>query len=400
VKIDRRPHRVRVPGFRFAGVRAGFKSAGPDVALVVADEPAVVAGVLTTNRAPAAPVIVTRARLRRPTTRAVLVNAGNANAGTGARGRRDAETATALVAAALGVPPGAVLACSTGRIGVPLRMAIMRRGVAAAVAELSRDGFAAAAEAIRTTDAFAKTAVRGVPVGGARATIAVMAKGAGMIHPGLATLLAFVTTDAALTPGFARAVLRKAVAPTLNATTVDGDMSTNDTVLLLASGRAGHRTLDGRGAASRAFAAALTDALDEIARLIVLDGEGATKVVEVAVRGARSARAADRVARAIATSTLCKCAFHGGDPNWGRFVCAAGTAGVPIDQERIDVLVDDVAVSRAGAPVAGALARAQRRMARPSFRITLDLHQGRAVARVLTADLSVAYVRFNAEYTT
>jgi len=400
VKIARRAHRVRVPGFRFAGVRAGFKTAGPDVALIVPEEPAVVAGLLTTNRAPAAPVLVTKGRLGRGRTSGVVVNAGNANAGTGMIGRVNAEAATSRLAEHLGVAAEGVLVCSTGRIGVQLPMSVMHDGVDAAVAALSPGGFPEAASAIMTTDAFPKTAVRRVTLGGRRVTLAVMGKGAGMIHPGMATLLVFAMTDAALTPAFARRALRAAVGPTLNAISVDGDMSTNDTVLLLASGRAGNRPLGAGGRGEAVFAEALTGALDEIGRLVVRDGEGATKVVEVVVRGARSRSEAARVARAVGTSTLCKCAFHGSDPNWGRFVCAAGTAGVRIDQERVDVFVDDVAVSRAGAPLPGALARARRRMARAAFQVTLDLHRGRASDRVLVSDLSVEYVRFNAEYTT
>jgi glutamate N-acetyltransferase/amino-acid N-acetyltransferase len=401
VKLSRKPHRVAVPGFRFAGVRAGFKAAGPDVAVIACDDEAVVAGVLTTNRAPAAPVQVTRARLRRGRTRAVLVHAGNANAGTGLVGVRTTEAATALLARRLRVPDEAILACATGKIGVQVPRVRLARGVAMAAGALSRHGFPDAARAICTTDAFAKTVVRRLVVGGRPATLAVMGKGAGMIAPNMATMLVFAVTDVALDATFARRVLREAVEKSLNAITVDGDTSTNDTVLLLASGRAGNPALRAASRDAARFARALENALEEMGRLIVLDGEGSTKLVEVVVRGARREVEARRVARAIATSTLCKCAFHGADPNWGRFVCAAGNAGVPIDERRMSVGIDEVRLLDRGVPPSPrALAAARRRMRRRAFRVAVDLHAGRATARVLTCDLGVPYVHFNAAYTT
>jgi len=400
VKLPRRAHRVRVPGFRFAGVRAGFKGRGPDVALIVSDPPAVTAGVLTRNRAPAAPVQVTRERLRRGRAAAVLVNAGNANAGTGLTGRTRVETATGLVADLLRVRAADVLACSTGRIGVQVPLGLLERGVRAAVAALGPDGFPDVAQAILTTDVFPKTVVRRLTVGGRRVTLAVLGKGAGMIAPDLATMLVFAMTDAAVPVAVARRALRAAADASLNQISVDGDMSTNDTVLLLANGRAGNAPVRAGSPDARRFERVLTETLEEMGRLIVLDGEGSTKLVEVLVRGAPSGAAARRVARAVATSTLCKCAFHGADPNWGRFVCAAGTASVPLDAERIDVSIGGIRVSRRGAPVPGALRRAAARMRRRDFTVELHLHAGGGTARMLTCDLSTDYVRFNAEYTT
>ncbi len=391
---------MRVPGFRFAGVRAGLKARGPDVALIALQAPGVAAGVLTTNRAPAAPVLVTRARLRSGTASAVLVHAGHANACTGTQGRRTVEESTAVVAALLGVAPEGVLACATGRIGVQVPRNRLLPGVRSACARLAADGFADAAHAITTTDAFPKTAVRQVRLGRRDVTIAVMGKGAGMIAPELATLLVFVCTDARIERRAARAALADAVAGTFNAVSVDGDMSTNDTILLLCSGAAQNAPVAYGSPGHRAFTQALTSVLEEVARLVVLDGEGASRLVEVLVTGARSDGDAQRVARAIATSTLCRCAFAGGDPNWGRFVCAAGTAGVPLDPDRIDVGIDGVAVSRRGRPIRAALARARRRMARREFRVALALGQGRGRGRMLTSDLTVEYVHFNAAYTT
>jgi len=400
VKLARHAHRVRVQGFRFAGVRAGLKARGPDVALIVLDRPGVAAGVLTVNRAPAAPVVVTRERLRAGAASAVLVHAGNANACTGRQGRRTVEESTSLAAALLGVPAAHVLACATGRIGVQVPRDALLRGVRAAHAALAADGFARAAHAIITTDAFPKTAVRRLRVGGRPVTLAALGKGAGMIAPELATLLVFVCTDARIDRRAARSALTDAVAVTFNAVSVDGDMSTNDTVLLLCSGAAGNPPITVRSADYRAFARALREVLEELARLVVLDGEGASRLVEVIVRGARRDEDAQRVARAIANSTLCKAAFAGGDPNWGRFVCAAGTAGVALDPDRIDVAIGGVRVSRRGRPVAGALGRARRRMARREFRVELDLRQGAGRGRMLASDLTVAYVHFNAAYTT
>ena len=400
MKLDRRAHRVRVPGFRFAGVRAGFKTRGPDVALILADAPAVAAGVFTTNRAPAAPVQVARRRVAAGRLRAVLVHAGNANACTGAEGIRTVEESTALVGALVGCPAGRVAPCATGRIGVQVDRRRLAKGVRAAVAALDPDAFPAAAQAILTTDAFPKTAVRRLRLGGKPVTVAVLGKGGGMIAPDMATLLVFAVTDARVSPPAARQILRDAVGGTLNAITVDGDTSTNDCVLLLAGGAAGNRPVAAGTADARRLGRAVTDALAEVARLVVLDGEGSTRAVDVVVRGARSDSDAARMAREIGDSPLCKAAFHGGDPNWGRFVMAAGKAGVPLDADRVDVRVGGVLVARRGRPIAGALRRAAARMRRAEFGIALDLHLGRGSARMLAADLSVAYVRFNAEYTT
>jgi glutamate N-acetyltransferase/amino-acid N-acetyltransferase len=400
MRLSRRAHRVRVAGFQLAGVRAGLKVRGRDVALIVADPPAIAAGVFTTNRAPGAPVLIARRRIARGRVRAVLINAGQANAATGATGLATARAATALVARRLGAQADDVLPCATGRIGVQVPRLRLLRGVEAAVAQLSPDGFPKAAEAITTTDAFLKTAVRRLRLGGRDITIAVLGKGGGMIAPGMATLLVFALTDARLSRRAADQALRAAVAPTLNAISVDGDMSTSDTTLLLASGAAGNRTVTSGTAAYRRFTAALTNALEEIGRLVVLDGEGSTRAVEVVVRGARSAPDAARVARAVGESTLCKAAFHGGDPNWGRFVCAAGAAGVWLDQARVDVTIAGVRVSRRGRPIPGTLGRARARMRRREFRLELDLHLGRGTARLLASDLTPAYVHFNSAYTT
>lgn len=400
MKLSRTAHRVRVPGFQFAGVRCGLKKQGPDVALIVADRPAVAAGMFTSNHVFAAPVAVSRERVGRGKARAVLVNAGNANACTGREGRRTVEVSTALVAERIGCAPADVLACSTGRIGVQIPHDKLLPGVERAVAALAPSGFPDAANAILTTDAFPKTVVKRLRLGGHTVTLAVMGKGAGMIAPDLATLLVFATTDANLSLRSARTALATAVADSFNAITVDGDMSTNDTVMLLASGAAGGKRIAPDSADHRRFAAALRDALTQIACDCVRDGEGAGKLVEVVVRGAKTPFDAQRVARAVASSVLCKAAFAGSDPNWGRFCCAAGTAGVPVDAERMDVIIGGVIVSKRGTPIAAALPKARARMEKSEFQIVLDLHQGRATGRMFTSDLTVEYVHFNAAYTT
>jgi glutamate N-acetyltransferase/amino-acid N-acetyltransferase len=323
---------------------------------------------------------------------------GNANACTGRDGVRTVEVSTARVARALGVPVADVLACATGKIGVPVPDALLLSGVDRALAALSPREFPTLARAITTTDAFPKTAVRRVRIGRRTITLAVAGKGGGMIAPNMATLLVFAMTDVRLSAGAARKALRAAVEPTLNAATVDGDTSTNDTVLLLASGRAANRPL--RGADAARFTAALTDALGEIAELVVADGEGASRAVEIQVAGARSDADARKVGRAIGNSPLCKAAFHGGDPNWGRFVCAAGYSGAALDMTRVGVTIGGVVVLRRGRPLPAAVARAARRMQGRRVTVRLDLGLGRGRARVLASSLTPAYVHFNSAYST
>jgi len=401
VKLRVRETPLRVPGFRFAGVACGIKpSPRLDLALIYSERPATVAAVFTRNRVKAAPVVIAARHVRKGRARAVLINSGNANACTGTAGMRAAIAGCRAVGEALGVSPYDVIPCSTGKIGVLLAEKALVCGARQGAQELAAGGLWRAARAMMTTDAFPKVAVRRVRVGRRQVTIAGLAKGAGMIAPDLATLLVCVVTDATVAGPALDRFLRAAVATSFNAITVDGDTSTNDTVLLLAGGAAGNRTVTARSPDHLRLTRAVTEVLGEIARLVVLDGEGSTRVVEIVVRGARSSADARRVARAMGDSMLCKAAFHGGDPNWGRFVMAAGNAGVPIDQTRVDVTIGGVAVARRGRPLPGALGRARRRMRAREVTIALDLHLGRGEGRILAADLSVAYVRFNAEYTT
>jgi len=380
-------------GFTAAGVAAGIRPSGkPDVALVRSLGPAVGCAMWTRNRVQAAPVTVSRRHLELAEPQAVVVNAGVANAATGAPGEEDARVTAERVASRLGIRPEEVVVLSTGVIGPRLPMEKILAGVDAAAEALSAAGGDAAAEAIRTTDNGPKTAVAsrdGLTVGG-------MAKGAGMIHPSLATMLAVVTTDHPLPSGVeADRFLRPAVERTFNRISVDGDCSTNDAVVLLAP-----RGEAADVPAGAAFAEALEEVCGDLARQIVADGEGATVVLEIGVAGATTAAEADAIARRVATSPLVKTAAFGHDPNWGRVLAAAGSAPwnggfAHLDPDRLSVSFDGTPVFLSGAPT-GLVPE----LGGAACRIELDLGLGEGEASYLASDLSTDYVRANAEYTT
>jgi glutamate N-acetyltransferase/amino-acid N-acetyltransferase len=389
---------LRVPGFRFGAFAAGIKRAGVlDVALVAADRPAAAAAVFTTNRVQAAPVMVSRARVRAGVLSGIVVNSGNANACTGAQGLRDAKAMTRAAAAAVGAADRRVAVASTGVIGVPLPMDKVLPGIEGAAAALTGDGFEGFAEAILTTDRAKKTHVVRARLGAREVVVAGAAKGAGMIAPQMATTLAFVSTDAAVRPAWLRRVLRAEADVTFNRVLVDGDTSTNDSIFVLASGASGARPLGDDDKAGRIFRGALREVLDVLSRLLVADGEGAQHVVTIRVEGAPDEVAACAVARRIATSPLVKTAFFGSDPNWGRIVAAAGMAGVPFSPARVDLDFDSV---RAGLAVAGAESGAHDVMRRPEYTVRLHLHAGRGAAQIATCDLGHPYVTVNADYRT
>ena len=391
-----------VPGFRAAGVRCGIKTRGLDLALIAADAPATAAGVFTRSTIVGAPVELSRARVRSGRVRGVVVNSGCSNVAMGAQGRRDAVAMAATAARALGAREQELLVASTGVIGQPLPMTKIRRGIAEAARALAPGGFGDAARAIMTTDTVPKHASTRVEIGGRTVTVAGIAKGVGMIQPDMATMLAFLVTDATATPAFLRAVLRSAANQSFNRLTVDGEGSTSDTALLLASGCAGHAPLrDAKSPGARRFGEAVTAVATELARQLARDGEGATKLVDVRVIGARSHRDAERAARRIANSMLVKTALFGGDDNWGRILQTIGAGRVPLRLERTRVLLCGVVVFRDGASAGpAARRRAGRALAAPEVRIEVDLGLGRGTAQIWTCDLSYDYVRINAEYTT
>ncbi|HVN85810.1 MAG TPA: bifunctional glutamate N-acetyltransferase/amino-acid acetyltransferase ArgJ [Candidatus Binatia bacterium] len=405
MKIDVKPMTIRVPGFRFGAAACGLKESGKrDIGLIVSDVPAVAVAAFTSNRVQAAPVQIGKERMRGGRLQAVLVNSGNANAYTGRDGVRVARELCALAAQRLGISQRLVLPSSTGRIGVQLPRETVRKGVLAACRDLNADGFQRALEGIMTTDAFPKFAVEGVVVDGREITVAGMAKGAGMIAPRMlphATLLSYILTDASVTRPALRKALDLALPQSFNAAVVDGDTSTNDTVLLLANGAARNRPLTPTAREFPAFAGAVARVMRALARMVVKDGEGATKLIDISVRRARTVADAERVADAIARSPLCKTAFYGGDPYAGRIVCAAGYSGANFDPNRLDVFLDDVQIVRRGLETVGKVEeRAAKVVAQPEFTLTLDLHAGRAVAHRMASDLSVDYVRFNSDYRT
>ena len=390
-----------IHGIRAAACRAGIKAEGLDLALVLCDPPAVAAGVFTSNRLQAAPVRVSREHLERGRCRALLINRGNANAGTGAVGLEDAHACASAVAAEVGCPREEVLLMSTGLIGKRLPLQPIVEAVPGLVASVSPAGCEAAAEAILTTDTRTKTAAVEWLHDGQTVRLGGMAKGAGMIAPHMATMLAVVATDIAAEAEALQAALRGAVDRTFNRITVDGDMSTNDSVLLLATGRAPAASLAATGSQAGKFQVALETVCGELARQIVLDGEGATRLAAITVAGAASEQQAARVAQAVSRSLLVKTALFGGDPNWGRVLAAVGAAGEEIVPERLDITYGGVAVFQAGCPVEPIPVEAlNKAAAEREISVAVDLHLGSFEATVLTTDLSLDYVRLNAEYTT
>lgn len=392
----------RVRGFKFAARSAGIKKSGRlDLALIYSEVPARCAGVFTTNKVVAAPVVVSQPRIGKGLCQAVLVNSGNANACTGEQGLRDALLCGELTARSLGLPEDLVAVASTGVIGVPLPVAKFEQHIPLLVPELDAGHAAQVAEAIRTTDAFAKVSWRKGSSGGQTYHLVGLAKGAGMIHPNMATMLAYVMTDAQVEPAFLDQALRAAVADSFNVITVDGDTSTNDMVLILSNGQSGTSELHADTEDGKAFAALLKELLIDLAKMIVRDGEGATKVVEICVQGAADSEAAVQVARSVATSNLVKTAFFGEDANWGRIIAAVGYSGIAVDPNRIDIFFDEVPVVKNGIGTGKDLeAQATQVLKKPEFRVLIQLHGGSAEGRYYTSDLNYDYIKINADYRT
>lgn len=390
---------VEPAGFRAGWAAAGIRGDGsdrPDVGVLLSDRPAALAAVFTSNDIVAAPVEQGREVLRLGRrVRGIVANSGNANACTGEEGRGDCTAMAREIAGAVDGEPGEFLVASTGRIGRPLPMAVVREGIRAAAAdpEASREAGEGFARAILTSDTRTKTVTATVrEAGEVLFRVGGAAKGAGMIEPGMATMLAFLTTDLGLPARALQEHLRAAVDASFNRITVDGDMSTNDSVFLLANGVAGPGEGEGRVGS---FAEALAGCCQRLAAMIVGDGERVEHRIELCVRGARSTGAAEKVARSIAHSLLVKSSWYGEDPNWGRLLSAAGAARTGIRLEDLDLFYGEVPVVRAGRPLEENAGAWRREVARPEFRITLSLGQGEATFRMLASDLTPGYVDFN-----
>jgi glutamate N-acetyltransferase/amino-acid N-acetyltransferase len=389
-------------GFRFSAVACGLKKSGLDLGLIVSETPAAAACVFTTNLVKAAPVLISQAHLRRSAEkmRAIIVNSGNANCATGAPGLEASRRTAALVARTLHCKPEQILVCSTGVIGLPLRVERILRAVPSLAASRSTrpESFARLTRAIMTTDTRPKFAAASCHIGGKRVRVLGCTKGAGMIHPRMATMLAFVVTDAAASPTVLRHALRNAVGGTFNAITVDGDTSTNDTLALLANGASGARAIRRDGVDYRKFLGALESVCRSLALQIVADGEGAHRVVEIEVRGAPSERAADTIARTIANSPLVKTALAGGDPNWGRILAAAGRSGVRFNPERVEIRMAGVLMCRNGRAHFFDERSTHRKLLATHVPIVVNLRAGKGTARIWTCDFTGDYVRINASY--
>ncbi|MDR3349125.1 MAG: bifunctional glutamate N-acetyltransferase/amino-acid acetyltransferase ArgJ [Acidaminococcales bacterium] len=389
-------------GFAAAGVKAGLKASGKeDLALIVSEAPAACGAVFTQNVMAAAPVLVSRRVAAGGYARAIAVNAGCANASTGGRGLRDARDMARLVAELLPCGEQEVFVCSTGVIGPFLPMDKIAHGLEAACRELSAAGGEKAAAAIQTTDTFIKRAAYEFALDGRTAVIAGMAKGAGMIHPDMATMLAFITTDAAVSPAVLNRAVKKAADLSFNMAVVDGDTSTNDSLIALANGFCGNSPIDSeRHPGYASFFAALVAVSVDLAKLVARDGEGATKFLEITVDGAPDFAAAKAVAMAVAKSPLVKTAFFGCDPNWGRIICAAGYAGVDFAPENLTVSLNGLAVFARGGEAIADAEKLDAAMKERDITLKLALGAGPASATVWTCDLSYDYIKINADYHT
>jgi glutamate N-acetyltransferase / amino-acid N-acetyltransferase len=393
---------MTIKGFRFSAVEAAIKKPGRlDLALIFSDVPANVAAVFTTNKVVAAPVLVSRARAKNGSARALLVNSGNANACTGEQGMADALSCGRRTAEALGLPDEELLIASTGVIGQALPMDRFRAGIQPLVDGLAHGTLEQIASAIMTTDTFAKLERRTGQAGGTSYQIEGVAKGAGMIQPNMATMLSFLVTDAAVEPALLKSAFGTAVEGSFNAITVDGDMSTNDTALIIANGAAGNPLIKAGTPEAAAFLTLLQEVTLALAKAIVKDGEGATKFVTVKVNGAASNQDAKKAALAVANSLLVKTAFFGQDANWGRIIAALGYSGAQLEQDRVEIRFDEVVMAKGGIFAGGdAEAAGTEVLKRPEFTVSIDLRVGAGEGVVYTSDLSYDYVRINADYRT
>lgn len=389
-----------VQGFKASVMEAGIKKRGGlDLALIFSEREASAAGVFTGNKVKAAPILVSQENIKKGRARAIVANSGNANACTGEAGLQSARFTTEGIARELGIGPEQVLVASTGVIGAPLNTERIEKAIPELVKGLSAEAVPRVVEAIMTTDSFPKLSVFEGKAGGKPYKIVGMAKGAGMIMPDMATMLCFIITDIAVDPTRLNEALVWGVARTFNRISVDGDMSTNDTVLVLANGAAGNGNLSPEDFLG--FRAGLTKVMDELSTMIVRDGEGATKLIRIAIKGSATPADALTAARTVANSALVKTAFYGSDPNWGRIMAALGRAGIRMREEGVTIWVDDVKIVEKGmGRGAESEARAAEKMKGKEFSVTVDLHEGEFEDHITTCDLTHEYVTINADYRT
>ncbi|MCX6132274.1 MAG: bifunctional glutamate N-acetyltransferase/amino-acid acetyltransferase ArgJ [Ignavibacteriales bacterium] len=386
-------------GFRAAGMYCGIRKVKKDIAMIVSEVPAISAGVFTLNKTQAACVLVDKIQLKRSTVcSAVVVNSGNANACTGERGLNDTWDMVKATARALNVPEEQVMVSSTGVIGQYMPMEKVLPAIPELAAKLSTNGNGDAAEAIMTTDTFPKEAAVHFTLGKKVVTIGGTAKGSGMIAPNMATMLAFITTDVAISQDLLSKALRAANNRSFNRITVDGDMSTNDMVLVMANGLAGNVPLTEHSEEFQLFGAALEYVLIKLAKMIAKDGEGATKLVEIMVKGARSEDEAAQAAKAVANSNLVKTAIHGADANWGRILAAVGYSGVDFNPDNVEISFGELPVLKKNYEIVLDEEKAKELLLKDSVIIVVDLNQGSQFARFWTCDLTKEYVHINASY--
>ncbi len=389
----------QINGFKGSAVAAGLKKGGePDLALIFSERESVAAGVFTTNRVQAAPVILSRENIKNGRVRAIVVNSGNANACTGEAGLENARLTARLVGEELGIGPDEVLVASTGVIGAQLDMKLISEAVPNLSKSLSSDGITRVAEAMMTTDSFSKISRFEGKANGKPFQILGIAKGAGMIMPNMATMLCFVLTDLAIDAPNLDSSVSAALESSFNRISVDGDTSTNDMVLVLANGRT-EEVLSSEGLEE--FVRGLTSVMKELATMIVRDGEGATKVVHVKVKGAATAEDALTAARTVANSSLVKTAFYGQDPNWGRIMAALGRSGIRMREEKVSIWIDGVKIVEGGLGTGeGSERDAADKMTKKEFTLSIDLHQGEHEDMIITCDLTHKYITINANYRT
>ncbi len=387
-------------GFKAAAVASGLKKVhGLDLALIVSERAATAAGVFTANKIKAAPLILSQKNIQNGRATAIIANAGNANACTGDPGLADAERTADLLGKALGISPDEILVASTGVIGQRLDMDKISNAIPELRETLSSEGIPMAAQAIMTTDSFPKTSSFDGRVGNKPYRIVGLAKGAGMIMPNMATMLCFILTDIQMAPDDLQKVLQASTEKTFNRITVDGDTSTNDMVLALANGMAGNKNLSEED--HTRFSEGLAGVMETLARMIVKDGEGATKLVDVEIRNAFSAKDALKAARTVANSSLVKTAFYGQDPNWGRIMAALGRADIEMDETRVDIWINDVRIVSGGlGNGVDAEKQAAEIMTQNEFTLRIDLHKGNHRDHIITCDLTHEYININADYRT